>query len=117
MIDKGGAPLVDVVVRDRQEGKTTDALRWLADGKRCPGYPGWTRVLVVTDVQAFLYVKRMSGPFDDLDHRIYFLADWQRAHVTGHPEVWLDDAERHLHGLLQGRGRLVGVSMTGRARS
>lgn len=118
---------LNVVARGRQAGKTTDALRWLADGERCPGYPGWTRVLVVTDPQRFLVVKRMaqsSGLFDaprlegmppahlDLDHRIYFLSDWQQGRVSCSPEVWLDDAEWHLHNLLRGNGRLTTVSMT-----
>lgn len=39
--------MTKVLVLDRQQGKTTWAIRWLMGGHKVDGWPGWSRVLVV----------------------------------------------------------------------
>lgn len=38
---------MQVIVRDRQQGKTTDLVAWLLQGERRTNYPNWSRVILV----------------------------------------------------------------------
>lgn len=46
MIEEQEPELMQVIVRDRQEGKTTDLIKWLLDGYQQDVYPQWNRVIV-----------------------------------------------------------------------
>jgi hypothetical protein len=39
---------MQVVARPRQAGKTTDLVHWVLDGHELYGWPGWSRVLLVS---------------------------------------------------------------------
>lgn len=39
--------MTKMLVLDRQQGKTTWAIRWLMDGHKVEGWPGWSRILIV----------------------------------------------------------------------
>lgn len=38
--------MIRVIVRDRREGKTTELIKWLLEGKQIRLYPGWSRIIV-----------------------------------------------------------------------
>lgn len=42
---------MEIVARPRQGGKTTEALRWLLEGRPVGGWPGWSRIIVTADDQ------------------------------------------------------------------
>lgn len=113
-----------VVTGDRRSGKTRDLLRWVLDGKRCDGYPGWTRVLVVSSVGTAERLKdqavRIEGEkrgvaeYADLDyaHRVYGWEEWREArNVDPYTEVAYDDAE-FLLWQIKAPGRLVRLSIS-----
>lgn len=113
-----------VVTGDRRSGKTRDLLRWVLDGKRCDGYPGWTRVLVVSSIDMAKHLKdpavRIEGEkrgvaeYADLDysHRVYAWQEWQEArNVNPDTEVAYDDAEFLLMAR-QAPGRIVRLSIS-----
>jgi hypothetical protein len=111
---------MQVLVSDRGSGKTTRLLDWLAQGQEIPGYPGWSRVLLVHSIDEVLRLRDIirADPehplIEDDPHRIYHLEDWQHAHASYPVEVALDNAEMHLTRLLgRGGGRLATVAMTG----
>lgn len=108
------APELEVLVRGRGGGKSTVAMRWVADGKRVRGYPGWSRVLVVANRSMFDCLRRdWWSQLEDFDHRVYVFKEWRRAHgVNPDTEVRLDNAEWLLPLM---PGRLTGVTMSGAA--
>jgi hypothetical protein len=48
-----------VIVRDRREGKTTELIKWLLEGKAQEGYPGWSRVIVEPTKGMVVHADRM----------------------------------------------------------
>lgn len=48
-----------VLVRERQEGKTTILVDWLMGGRATQGYPGWSRVIVCPTNEAVVHTDRM----------------------------------------------------------
>lgn len=90
-----------VMVRGRQQGKTTAALEWVAQGQRMGAYPGWTRVLVVATVQMEMDMRGWKDAagvawwdrIEDWSHRVYDQITWAgrfRSYRVG-PEVLVDD--------------------------
>lgn len=51
--------MIQWIVRDRCQGKTTSLLKWLLQGKATLDYPGWSRIIVCRDHNAVLYTTRM----------------------------------------------------------
>ena len=52
-----------VIVGDRQTGRTTALLRWLIGGHPVDGWPGWSRVLIVSTAQD---AQRILTDYPDL---------------------------------------------------
>lgn len=50
---------MDVVVRDRRQGKTTTLIDWLLEGKQTQDYPGWSRVIVCVHTSMVVHTTRM----------------------------------------------------------
>jgi len=51
---------MQVIVRDRRQGKTTELIKWLLQGHMQEGYPQWSRVLVVAaSNQAVAYTTHL----------------------------------------------------------
>lgn len=60
-------PLTRWVVADRQQGKTTALMEWLAAGHPVDGWPGWSRLVVVPTVDELL---RITNAHRDVDRRL-----------------------------------------------
>lgn len=50
---------MQVIVRDRREGKTTELVKWLLEGKEQSPYPQWSRVIVAPTHAMVTYTTRM----------------------------------------------------------
>lgn len=50
---------MEVIVRGRQEGKSTELVRWLICGMPLEKYPYWSRAIVCCDQQQVKAVRRM----------------------------------------------------------
>lgn len=110
------APL-QLLMRDRQAGKTTAAIVWVALGERTTRYPGWSRVLVVPTMRRLDHIRReWWHTLDDFSHRVYTLAEWAPARGIGPDvEVCLDDLDTLLAtGLPRLPGRIVAATITAR---
>lgn len=107
-----------LLATDRQKGKTTQAFAWVSHGQRVPGYPGWSRVLILAHLTAFdLWRRDYWARLEDFDHRVYTLTDWVGARaVRPDTQVCIDDLEHALQttNLAHLPGRLVAATMTSR---
>lgn len=110
-----------IIAGGRQSGKSHRLIEWLLAGEQVSGYPGWSRVVVVPDIQQEQHLKKVIStrcgvdlpewPDLDIGHRLYHLQDWQTAHgVNPETEVAFDNAEWMLPRV---PGRVTKVSMTG----
>jgi hypothetical protein len=105
----------------RGAGRTTALLEWVLEGRRCPGYPGWTRVMVVPTIQRELQLRKeipqLVGlsfqAFEDWSHRVFAFEDWQHsANVSPPTQVMIDGLEDVLPGLgWNAPGSLVGFAI------
>lgn len=84
-----------LLLGDRQTGRTTQAFNWVSHGVEVPGYPGWSRVLLIPTLQRFeVHRETWWSQLEDYDHRVYELDDWIRAHgVRSDVEVCIDDLD------------------------
>lgn len=60
---------IEVIARDRGDGKTTALVGWLLDGHRIDGWPGWSRLLVVADGQRVQAIHN-GYAFPEQDHAL-----------------------------------------------
>lgn len=102
-----------LIICPRQNGKTTKAVAWLREGTPRPEFPGWTRVLLVPDLNTKAWmVKR----YDLSDGQIFSFYEW-RVRTTLTPthtpptEVMLDNAELILGGILGRNTTLAGMTI------
>ena len=130
---------MQVIVRGRNEGKTTELIEWLLEGKQQEGYPGWSRAIVCTTPTMIMVCDRMikerahagSIRFDqmlkgantsqaeldrivnDIRKSVWGLRDY-RFNASGMRqfEFAIDDAEMLLSEILVGRQPSV-ITMTG----
>lgn len=102
------------LVLHRQEGKTTQLMDWVKDGVRVEGYPGWSRVAVVTDRRCHDRLKTVYWNLvEDFDHRVYTQMELQRGNFTGHNTAYrLDDLDSFLFKSFPGLN-IDGFTMTG----
>lgn len=100
-----------ILAMDRQEGKTSAAMDWLCGGERAPGYPGWSRVLIVMNRGEVERLRRAHRVLlEDFDRRVYSWDEWSRAvGVSPETEVCIDNAELFLARI---PGRLSMMTMT-----
>lgn len=55
---------MQVILGDRQSGKTTTLLDWLVQGRPRPSWPNWDRVIVTADARrARQIVERLGQPY------------------------------------------------------
>lgn len=102
-------PNKQVLVRPRQAGKSTDALRWVAKGTKCAGYPGWTRVLIVPSLEMEKYMRKMPAP-RDIAEQVVRLTDMPA------PESWwqcLPDWAHRVYALEEFRNGANGFRPSG----
>lgn len=115
-------PTMTVLLANRQEGKTTQALAWLTHGHPIDAPPGWSRVLVVPNTAAARYIDltaRASGiAVPDLHRRVFGILEWTHKRGIGRDvEVCLDDLDQMwtfgitTHAL---PGRITAATMTAR---
>jgi len=102
---------------DRAEGKTTQAMAWLSNGDRVAHYPGWSRVLVVPNLQRVQHIRdQYWRRLEDFDHRVYSCDEWRRAQGVHHDvEVCIDDLDWFLgtgQPLAAFPGHIVCATMT-----
>jgi len=50
---------IQVLVRDRREGKTTELIKWLLEGHMQDGYPQWSRVIVTPTSKMVVHTSKM----------------------------------------------------------
>jgi hypothetical protein len=68
----------EFINQGRGWGKTTKAIEWVKAGKRVPGYPGWSRILLVLSMEEANRLR--NGPTAPLDYRqVFYIEEWQRA--------------------------------------
>ena len=107
---------LSLLAADRRAGKTTQAVAWVSQGERVAGYPGWSRVLVVTFPTGWDLLRReFWGRLNDFDHRVYRLREWVEAcGVSPGTEVCVDDLEVAIRAadLRLLPGQLVAATMT-----
>jgi hypothetical protein len=101
-----------VMVADRGAGKTTELVRWVLDGTMANSYPGWSRVLVVANLQRYRALdQEWRERIEDFDHRVCDYRTWVTArNVDGDTEVVIDELVDTLPFI---PGQLVGFSLTG----
>lgn len=104
-------PHLSLLATGRANGKTFKAIQWVLEGHEVSGYPGWSRVMIVPNLQQFEHIRKdWWEKIEDFDHRIYTAEDWRNAHnVQGSTEVCLDNAEWFLPGM---PGNLTHLTMT-----
>lgn len=96
--------LLDVMVRERREGKTTETIKWLLEDRT-------TRMLVCVDERRAAFILR-EHPF--LIGRVSSLANWQHGWGRGRDvEVAVDDAESILYDVVG--PNLTRITMTGKS--
>lgn len=111
---------LQVLLGDRQTGKSTQAVAWVSNGIRTKKYPGWSRVLVCPHLAGWKALRReFWGRLEDFDHRIYDLHTWGNIqNDLSSTEVCLDDADVLLtlrrNGLHRIPGRVTHVVLYGR---
>lgn len=83
---------VQVAVRPRRAGKTTEAVEWVMAGEPTDSYPFWTRVLLTPTIEAADQARRQ---FPALDYRqVFAWSEWRSARLGARPvEVALDNAD------------------------
>lgn len=105
---------MQVLVRERQEGKTASLVNWLQQGERTDRYPGWSRVLVVIDERERARLREEYwSSIEDIDHRLWTYAEWtglRPGHKRG-VEVAVDNLDLLLAEL--GLPGVTVISMTG----
>lgn len=114
---------MNVIVRDRQLGKTTELVRWLLGGRAINAWPGWSRVLVVADAQRAVWTSRhfheadqwlrVNGLPPGLQKIVLTARDWRnRRPGSDRLITWaLDDAEQIIAQYFDGLPAVM--SMTG----
>lgn len=133
----------EVFLSGRAGGKTTQALLWVQRGVRVKGYPGWSRVLLMPNVQlevgmrtwaatpeAIAYAEQNHDPiladmeqprFDswwscipDWSHRVYDYRTWAESrHASRDTEVRIDEINMLWSRIFDVPGRVTGFTMTG----
>lgn len=104
-----------VLIKNRQEGKTTQLMKWVADGVPLDkdGYPFWSRVAVVANAKRF---ETLRGAYwdkiEDIDHRLFTLDDIEHGRFTNKKTKYrLDDLDAFLYALFPGFN-IDGFTMT-----
>jgi len=87
---------MDVVTAQRRTGRTTALATWLLDGHSVPGWPGWSRVLVLADA------RRCQQIIDELAG---VHAALREAGTPGFGKLAISLAELHTLAT-RGRGRI-----------
>lgn len=107
--------MIKLVAKPRRQGKTQAAIDWVLAGQRVDGYPGWSRVLLVHNVQEAL---RLRGEYNLDPKQVYTLHEWQRAHnVNPETEVGIENLDLYLHNLIGHHGVATFATITGEAQS
>lgn len=93
-----------VLIKNRQEGKTTQLMKWVAEGVEVDKYPFWSRVAIVLNQKRHDALKREYwNKLIDFDHRVYTLHDIQHGRfVSGASTYRLDDLDAFLFEFLPG---------------
>jgi hypothetical protein len=104
-----------VIAAARKTGKTQQAVDWVLEGERVHGYPGWSRVLLVHNLEE---VVRLRDQFSLDPKQIFSLHEWQRAsNVHPETEVAIDNVDMYLHNLIGRHGVPTLVTITGEVAS
>lgn len=105
---------MEVLITDRQEGKTTQLMNWVKDGTVVNKYPGWSRVAIVANRQRYEYVRNIYWELiDDFDHRVFMLSDIQNGRFPSRDTSYrLDDLDEILSIFLPGIN-VDGFTITG----
>lgn len=116
---------MDVILGDRQTGKTTKLVEWLIQGHAIHSYPGWSRILVCANHAQVRWatdaVKEMTADWPkvrstwDLRKAVWGLGDLNGAGIRGvsrEVEIAVDNLDMVVAMYLS-RMPVV-VSMTGR---
>lgn len=99
---------MEVIVRPRQAGKTTQLVEWVREGSAVPFYPFFDRVIVTQSLNRGMWLRSHFG----LEYnQVYHLEDWRRARIVADVDIAIDDGDDMLQHLV-GHGRLVKVTFT-----
>lgn len=117
---------MEVISGPRQSGRSTALARWVLDGQRIAGYPGWSRIVIVVDIKHHeWFTKRLlpqvaETPYGgaaapDFYRMAFTWDDWHRGHFNRNGlEVAVDDLDRLLRERLRLTPALVSVESTPR---
>ena len=89
-----------IIHKGRAEGKTTDLVRWVKEGKDTKSYPFWSRVILVHSLQEAQRMRKKGNEYG-LDYtQVYSYQEWANAYKGLLPvEVGIDNADILLQSL------------------
>lgn len=103
-----------VLAADRQQGKTTHLLAWLADGHKIDTYPGWSRIIVFTHRGALHEAAHDNWSWNKYLFSINDLRSAMRGAIRpGTVEYALDDAHLLIADALKVNQSPAMISLTG----
>lgn len=95
--------IMHVLIKNRQEGKTTQLMKWVADGVPLDkdGYPFWSRVVIVVDQKQHDILRRdYWARLEDFDHRVYTIRDIEHGRfVNKKTKYRIDNMDLFLSGM------------------
>jgi hypothetical protein len=113
--------MIEWYISNRQEGKTQDLIDWVKQGVRTSHYPGWSRIIVVPDMEQ---AQRLRGGDPKTNkygleyHQVFYVSEWLHAYGTlDDPivEIGVDNVDMILARLLNNpAGRVVRATATGK---
>jgi len=108
--------MMEVLVTDRQRGKTTALMGWVKGGHKTRRYPHWSRIVVIPTMGMLEQIKRdWWEKIEDFDHRVYHLDEIRNNLSFNNPdlEIRFDDMDFVLQKLFP-FSRIGGFTMTGK---
>lgn len=88
-----------LIHRPRQNGKTSELIEWVKGGAEVPGYPGWSRVLLVSSLQQADLLRGLDHGRPLAYHQVFTFDEWRDRARYGRSrdvEVAVDNAEEAL---------------------
>lgn len=91
---------MQVIVRDRRQGKTTLLIEWMLRGHIQQGYPQWSRVIVVPNHREVIHTWRMIRSYI-AERPMEFGNYWLCQHSHPHMDCQGPKEQAHKHTLAQ----------------
>jgi hypothetical protein len=104
---------MQVFVSGRQTGKTHLLAEWAKNGTRVDSYPGWSRIILTTDLREADRLRGPGNPFGLDYHQVFSVTEWRNGRFRFPDlQVGVDNIDIVLAGLLRSRvdvGTITGL--------